>query len=134
MANIIHQTVSFTASPAALFNIYLDSKKHGAAIDDRVSIGRKAGARFTAFSGMLRGRNLVIVPNQMIVQSWRAKPWRKSDPDSILILLFHKVGRGGQIELIHVGMPDYDYLPIKRGWTKYYWIPWKKYLTARRSR
>lgn len=133
MANMIHQTVSFTASPAALFNIYLDSKKYGAAIDDRVSIGRKVGARFTAFSGMLRGRNLVIVPNRMIVQSWRAKPWKKSDPDSILILLFHKVGRGGQIELIHVGMPDYDYLPIKRGWTKYYWIPWKKYLTARRS-
>jgi hypothetical protein len=58
MVNIIHQTVSFAASPAALFNIYLDSKKLGAAIDDRVSISRKVGARFTAFSGMLRGHNL----------------------------------------------------------------------------
>jgi len=44
----------------------------------------------------------------MIVQSWRAKPWKKNDPDLILILLLHKAGRGGQIELIHVGMPDYD--------------------------
>jgi hypothetical protein len=44
----------------------------------------------------------------MIVQSWRAKPWKKSDPDSILILFLHKADRGGQIELIHVGMPDYD--------------------------
>ena len=72
----------------------------------------------------------------MIVRSWRAKPRKKSDHDSILILLLHKdkAGRGGQIELIHVGMPDYDYLPIKRGWTKYYWTPWKKYLTARRLR
>ena len=59
----------------------------------------------------------------MIIQSWRAKPWKKSDPDSILILLLHKAGRDGQIELIHVGMPDYDYLPIKTGWTKYYWTP-----------
>ena len=42
----------------------------------------------------------------MIVQSWRAKPWKKSDPDPILILLLHKTGRGGQIELSHVGMPD----------------------------
>ena len=58
MANMIHQTVSFTASPAALFNFYLDSKKHGAVIDDRVSSGRKVGARFMAFSGMLWGRNL----------------------------------------------------------------------------
>jgi hypothetical protein len=80
---------------------------------------RKVGARFTAFSGMLRGRNLVIVLNRMIVQSWCAKPWKKSDPNSILTLLFHKVGRGEQIELIHFGIPDYDSLPIKRGWTKY---------------
>ena len=55
---MIHQKVRFNASPHELFAIYLDSQKHGAAIDDRVSIGRKAGARFTAFSGMLRGRNL----------------------------------------------------------------------------
>lgn len=134
MTNVIRQRVRFDASHHALFDIYLDSKKHGAAIDDRASISRKVGAKFTAFGGMLRGRNLVIVPNRMIVQSWRAKPWKKSDLDSTLILLFHKAGRGGQIELIHVGMPDYDYLPIKKGWTKYYWTPWKQYLMARRSR
>jgi activator of HSP90 ATPase len=133
MVNMLHQKVSFTASPSTLFNVYLDSKKHGAAIDDKVTISRKVGARFTAFNGMLRGRNLVIVPNRMIVQSWRAKSWKKNDPDSILILLFHGAGRSGQIELIHVGMPDYDSLPIKKGWMKYYWTPWKKYLTARRS-
>jgi len=49
MVSIIHQKVMFSTSPRELFNIYLDSKKHGAAIDDRVSIGRKVGARFTAF-------------------------------------------------------------------------------------
>ena len=58
MATMIHQKVSFTASPCELFTIYLDSQKHGAAIDDMVSISRKVGARFTAFSGMLRGRSL----------------------------------------------------------------------------
>ncbi len=44
----------------------------------------------------------------MIVQSWRAKPWKKSDPDSILILLLHKTGRGGQIELIQAGILNFD--------------------------
>lgn len=134
MANMIHQKVTFSVSPRELFNIYLDSKKHGAAIDDKATISRKVGGTFTAFGGMLRGRNLMIVPNRMIVQAWRAKSWKKSDPDSILILLFHKAGRGGQIELIHVGMPQYDYLPIKKGWTKYYWAPWKTYLKNRQSR
>jgi len=35
MATMIHQKVSFTAQPATLFNIYLDSKEHAAAIDDK---------------------------------------------------------------------------------------------------
>jgi hypothetical protein len=38
MTNMIHQKVSFTASPRELFAIYLDSKKRGAAIDDKASI------------------------------------------------------------------------------------------------
>ena len=46
MANMIHQKVLFTASPHELFAIYLDSKKHGAAIDDKVIISRKIGSRF----------------------------------------------------------------------------------------
>lgn len=56
-ANMIHQKVSFTASTSAWFSFYLDSKEHVAVFDDRVTISRKVGARFTAFSGMLRGRN-----------------------------------------------------------------------------
>lgn len=130
----IHQKVTFRATPRELFTIYLDSKKHSAAIDDKVTISRKVGSTFAAFGGMLRGRNLLIVPDHMIVQSWRAKSWKKEDPDSILILLFSKAGRGGQIELTHVGIPQYDYLPIKKGWPKYYWTPWKAYLKNRRSR
>jgi hypothetical protein len=32
MATMIHQKVSFTASPCELFTIYLDSQKHGPAV------------------------------------------------------------------------------------------------------
>jgi hypothetical protein len=38
-----------------LFNLYLDSKKHAAAIDDKVTISRKVGASFTAFGGIPAG-------------------------------------------------------------------------------
>ena len=134
MTDVIHQTVRFNATPAELFNIYLDSKKHGAAIDDKVTICRKVGTPFTAFGGGLRGRNLAIGPNRMIVQSGRANSWRKSDADSILVLLFGKAGRGGQIELIQTNVPAHTHALIKRGWPKHYWTSWKKYLANRRSR
>lgn len=134
MPHLIHQRVTLPASPATLFNIYLDSRKHGAAIGDRVSISRKVGARFTVFNGGLRGCNLLIVPNRMIVQSWRATSWKKGDPDSILILLFSKAGRGGRIELLQANVPAHTHTLIKNGWPKHYWMSWKKYLANRRSR
>jgi hypothetical protein len=64
MASLIRQNATFSASPRELFNIYLDSKKRG-----DLSVSRKAGSRFSAFGGMLRGRTLMIVPDQLIVQS-----------------------------------------------------------------
>ena len=106
--------------PATLFTPYIDSKEHAAAIDDKVTISRKVGASFTASGGMLRGRNLMIVPGKLIVQSWRALSWKKKNPDSIQVLLFSKASRGGQIELIHVGMPSYDYPAVRKGWQTYY--------------
>lgn len=134
MPRLIRQNRKLPASPKTLFNIYLDSKKHGAAIDDKVTVSRKVGSRFTAFEGMLRGKTLMIVPDRMIVQSWRAKSWRKGDPDSILILLFSKAGGGGRIELIQANVPDHAYANITKGWPEHYWKPWEQYLSKRRSR
>jgi activator of HSP90 ATPase len=131
---LIHQTARFPVSPRHLFDVYLDSDKHGAAIDGKVTISRKAGSRFTAFGGGLKGRTLMIVPNRMIVQSWRANSWKRRDVDSILILLFSKAGRGGQIELIQANVPTHTHALIKNGWPKHYWASWKKYLAKRRSR
>ena len=42
---------------------------------------------------MLSGKNLLIVPNRLIVQSSRGTHWKKSDPDSILVLEFSKTPR-----------------------------------------
>lgn len=131
MANVIRQTVTLNASPGELFSTYLSPRKHAAVIGDRVSISRRVGAKFTAFGGVLRGKNLLIVPGRLIVQTWRAKPWKKSDPDSILILLFSKSPDGGRIDLLHVNVPAYDHAGVTKGCPQYYWNPWKTYLKRR---
>ncbi len=95
MAKTIQQSVKFSAPPDRLYDIYMDSKKHGAVIKSRASISRRVGGRFSAFGGMLRGKILVLVPKRMIVQTWRGSDWRKSDPDSILILTFGKATEAG---------------------------------------
>jgi len=128
MAKTIQQTVKFGASPQRLFNIYMDSKRHGEAINSRASVSRKVGGKFSAFDGALAGRNLAIVPNRMIVQSWRGSNWKKTDPDSILILTFSKAPGGARVNLVHANLPDHAYTRIQKGWTTYYWNPWRAYL------
>ncbi len=132
MAKTIEQKVSFNVSPNRLFNIYMDAKLHGAAINSSVIIKKKTGASFSAFNGYVRGKNLLIVPNRLIVQSWRGKEWEKNDADSILVLSFEKARHGALLHMVHSNVPDHIAAKIKKGWNEYYWKPWKRYLKERR--
>ncbi len=126
----IQQTVKFPAPPEKLFDIFLDSKKHAAAVNSQASVSRKVGGRFRIFGGALQGKNLAIVPKRMIVQVWRGSNWTKSEGDSVLILTFSKARGGGRIHLVHV-LPDRHYAGCNRGWENYYWKPWRAYLRRR---
>ena len=92
------------------------------------------GGAFTAFDGALRGRNLLIVPNRLIVQAWRSTNFKTADPDSILVLEFRKAPGGSEVQLVHVNVPKQDHAGVSKGWPKYYWKPWKAYLAARRRK
>lgn len=73
------------------------------------------------------------MPGRLIVQSWRAKPFHKSDEDSTLVLRFVPAGKKGRIELVHVNVPDHDFRGVTEGWKNFYWKPWRKYLAARKA-
>jgi activator of HSP90 ATPase len=128
MTPVIQQTARFRATPHALFEMYLDSRKHSKSTGMTARVTRKVGGRFRAFDGMLEGKNLLIAADRQIVQLWRATHWKNEDW-SILILMFSKVAGGAQIDLVHVGVPAYDQKGVREGWPKYYWRPWKKFLT-----
>lgn len=134
MTRPIQQSVTLHAAPRELFNTFLDSKKHTALTGAPAKVGKKAGAAFTAFAGQLSGRTLLVVPGRLIVQSWRSKGWKASDPDSILILEFSKTKAEGRIDLVHVGVPPHDRRGVTNGWKRYYWVPWQKRLAAGRVR
>ncbi|MBI4207597.1 MAG: SRPBCC domain-containing protein [Betaproteobacteria bacterium] len=128
MINVIQRSVTFRAVPAVLFELYLDAEKHSLVTGSKAVISKLPGRRFTAFDGVLSGRNLLIVPRRMIVQSWRSRSWKKTDADSVLMLFFSKIPSGGCVDLVHVNVPDHDYKGVSEGWEKYYWQPWREYL------
>ena len=127
MTAVIQQRVRFRTSPQALFDMYLNSRRHSLSTGAPATISREAGGKFKAFGGQLEGRNLLVIPGKQIVQLWRATHWKKDDW-SIVILTFRRVAGGAQIDLLHVGVPKYDHKGVSKGWPRYYWRPWRNYL------
>jgi activator of HSP90 ATPase len=121
----IEQIVEFPVPTDRLFDAYLDSNEHARITGAEVTLSREVGAGFTAFNGVITGRNLMIVPRRLIVQAWRASQWKETDLDSILVLIFEPTPTGGRIKLAHVNVPEHDHQGVTEGWGKYYWTPWR---------
>ena len=133
MTPVIEQSVTFNATPAklyaALHGFGQTHRRHRHACQDQPQSRRKVVRVRRNDSG----KESVLVPNRMIVQTWRSSEWKKADPDSILVVSFEKsAGGGAQVQLVHVGVPEYDHEGVTQGWLKFYWEPWKEYLAARK--
>jgi activator of HSP90 ATPase len=130
MRNIIRQSVVLPASAEKLFEMFINPLTHQAITGAAVEIGDKRGAKFKAFDGALTGMILEVIKPRLIVQSWRSTNFMTEDLDSTLILFFTSEGDEGRIDLIHLDVPDQDYDGVNQGWEKYYWTPWRTYLTG----
>lgn len=128
----IQQTIEFRdATPEILYAMYVNPSRHAAAIRAPVSISDRVGEAFWVFSdGGVRGRNLAIIPERLIVQFWRAANWHQDDADSVLTLIFGAAGHGATIYLVQTNVPAHACDTIERGWATHYWEPWRTYLKA----
>jgi hypothetical protein len=79
MTPVIQQSVRFRTSPQALFDLYLDSRRHSLSTGAPLPSAARWAENSWAFEGQLEGKNLLIVPGRQIVQLWRATHWKKAD-------------------------------------------------------
>lgn len=132
MSKTIQQTVSFKGATAkSLYNLYMNSKLHTEVSGAPAEISKKAGEPFKVAGGNIKGKNLHVQANKMVVQTWRAKGWDRKLPDSILTLYFEDTDDGAQVQMIHALVPDDQQAEVKKGWNDYYWKPWKGYLKTK---
>lgn len=135
MARTITQTIRFPkATAAALWALYMDSRKHSTALGSPAKMSSKVGARFSAWDGYITGTNLAVMPKRMVVQSWRASDWGAEDDDSTLILAFRDVKGGAEVDMVHSGVPDDEADALDQGWVDNYWTPWKRVLGPKAKR
>jgi len=127
--NII-MAASLPATPEKLFDMYLEPAEHAAFTGLPVTLEPHAGGVFRAFDGKLSGKILHIEPKTLIVQTWRSASWPLTAMDSVLTLSFWPTEEGSRIELVHANVPEEDFAGVSEGWEKYYWTPWRAYLSS----
>jgi activator of HSP90 ATPase len=131
MPRTVLQTIDLPASSKALYAMYLDPDQHAAFTGGGPArIVAKAGTEWSAFDGRIYGRVLSLVPDRMIVQTWRSFEWEDSDLDAILVLTFWSAGAGTRVELTQANVPDRLYETLLTGWPGRYWDPWRSFLQS----
>lgn len=125
----IKQVVLFNASPHDVYELIMDEKKHTKIAGSACKVSRVVGGSFSVFDGWTIGKNLELVSDKKIVQSWRVNDtaWPKGH-DSIVKFVFRKSAKGTKLEFSHEKIPSGWKSDLAKGWNAYYWKPMKELL------
>lgn len=121
----IRHTVRFKATPRAIYQALMDSRKHAAFTGAPADIDPKVGGRFAAWGPHLRGINVELIKNKLIVQAWRAQNWPKGHY-SIAAFELRPAKAGTVLVFTQTGIPAKNAKSINQGWKTHYWTPLKK--------
>ena len=116
----IEQCVVFKSTAHQVYESLMDSSRHSSFTGATAEVGRKVGEAFSCYGGYLKGKQLELVPNQCIKQSWHAASWQKDHYSTVTITL-KDVAEGVELCLIHEGVPAEDEEGISEGWYLNYW-------------
>jgi activator of HSP90 ATPase len=123
----IRQSVTFKATPHAVYEMLMDSRKHSVLAGDEAKISRKVGGKFNV-GGYIEGVMLDLVPDEKIVQTWRYEDWPKGHYSKATFSLKAAEGKKTKMAFTQTGVPAKFYEDIKQGWIDYYWAPMKEML------
>ena len=140
IAESIHLEHVFKASRKRVYDALTDAKqfdrvvmlsdamKSGMAPGMKpVEMSREAGGAFAAFGGYVTGRQIELVPNERIVQAWRAGSWKEGDYSIVKFQLVEE-GAGTKLVFDHSGFPKGEAEHLVQGWKMNYWAPVEKFL------
>jgi activator of HSP90 ATPase len=138
-AEAIHQEPLFKASAKRIYDaltdeqqfqkvtmLSVDAKSTDFATKPAV-ISRDLGSAFSLFGGYITGRQIELVPNQRLVQAWRAGSWTVG-VYSIARFDLVAEGAGTKIVFDHTGFPQGDGEHLASGWKAHYWEGLEKFL------
>lgn len=124
----ISQRVHFECSPKEVYSALMDSKKHSQFTGGKAVISQKVGGTFSAYDGYAFGKNVELVKDTKIVQTWRASDW-STGCESLVTFSMKKSPSGGtMLAFKQENVPVSCAKDIEKGWKDYYWKPMKEML------
>lgn len=126
MKESLELTTTINASPAEIYEAWLDGAKHGAMTGGEASGMNEEGTSYTAWDGYIWGKNVELQPSSKIVQTWRTTEFAESDEDSRLEVHLEAKGSGTEVKLIHTNIPE-GQTQYEQGWVDHYFTPMKEY-------
>lgn len=115
----------------SLYELYLNQEKHSDVTNAVAKIEAKENTEFSAYDEYITGKNLQLIPNVLIVQSWRASDWEDDDIDSTFIIQFEQQGKDVLMNITHANVPDIHAASLDKGWHEHYWDLWKAHLNSK---
>jgi activator of HSP90 ATPase len=128
MTQTIYQEILFKATPKQVYQALIESNQFSEVTGGApTEISSEAGGAFSLFGELISGRNIELVPNERIVQAWRAGNW---DAGVYSIAKFELKVKGEDTFLVfnHTGFPEEQSKHLATGWEENYWGPLQKYL------
>jgi len=120
-------TAKFPASPKEIYDAWLDSDAHSAMTGGSPTIiSNEVGKPFAAHNANLWGKNLELVPNKKIVQTWRTTGFKSTDEDSQIEVLLEEDKEGTLLTLKHSNVPEQE-IHVEQGWVSHYFEPMTTY-------
>jgi len=126
--------VTIPATPGEIYQAWLDSLAHSEMTGGEASMSDQLGAEVSAWDGYISGRNLVLIPSERIVQSWRTSEFGDEHEDSVITVLLEQAGDDTMLTLEHSNVPDEHRSYEEGGWQSNYFEPMVAYFGERRGK
>ncbi len=135
----IHQLVTFNnVSPHQVYEALMDSRKHAAFTGEDAQISREIGEKSSAYGDWIEAYNIELVPDEKIVQKWRAIDWPE-EHFSVVTFEFSQDGAGESdqnesgdgsfttLKFTQTEVPAEFAKEIDKGWQTEYWQKMQAY-------
>jgi len=127
----ITQKVVVPATPAQVYDAFLNSRTHADFTGSPATCSTRAGGTFAAWDGYIFGVNRELVKGRRIVQDWQTTEWPEGAEPSRVEFSFKAVAGGTEVRMVHSNVPAEQADAYRQGWIDFYWEPLKAYFTGR---